>query len=69
MDERNLKAAIQEFIPDEQEVQRQIEAEWERMYERGETIREGDGAQKACDRWHRDYGDALRAIFRHHGRS
>ena len=55
-EERDMEALAGEFIPDEEEMKRQIEEEWERMYERGETIREGDASAGAYYRWLSRYG-------------
>ena len=58
----NLEAVLGEFI-DEDEVQRRIEAEWDRMYERGETIRPGDGSWAAFARWFSEWGTTLERIW------
>jgi hypothetical protein len=41
MDEQDLQAVAEEFVPDEGEIVHQIEAEWEARSQRGETIPQG----------------------------
>jgi hypothetical protein len=55
-EERELEALLGEFLPDEEEMERQIEEEWERMHARGETIREGDAPKNLHFRWMMAYG-------------
>ena len=56
MDERNLEAVAEELLPDEEEIEREIKAEWERKYERGESIRAGDASKAVYERWLRKFG-------------
>ena len=66
-DERDLEAILGEFFPDEEEFERQLQAEWNRMHEAGETIRVGDASAMLFYRWAESHGisffDALRRRF------
>ena len=46
-DERNAAVLAEEFIPDDEQIEHQIEAEWDARSQRGETIRPDDGAKGA----------------------
>ena len=64
-EERNLEAIAEEFIPDEEEIARQIRAEWEAMFQRGDTIRVGGASKDVFLRWLRTLGlDFFAALHR-----
>ena len=67
MDERNLEAVFGEFLPDDKEMERQIVAEWDRMYEQGEVIRAGDASSALFARWKREWGEVFFAILHRMG--
>jgi len=64
-EERNLEAIAEEFFPDEEEMARQIRAEWDAMAQRGDTIRVGAASQAVFGRWLRTLGlDFFAALHR-----
>ena len=66
-EQENLEAILGEFLPDDDEVERQIEAEWKRMHAAGEEIRVGDPPALLFYQWAESHGisffDALRRRF------
>jgi hypothetical protein len=68
MDERDAEAIVEEFLPDDEEVEREIEKEWERMHKRGETIRLGAASTTVFQRWFLKWGLALFPTLRRKGR-
>jgi hypothetical protein len=69
MDEsENNAAVVEEFVDSDEEIQRQIVAEWDRMYEAGDVIREGDAARSVALDWFAKWGTILeRIIYRPKG--
>jgi hypothetical protein len=64
-EERNLEAIAEEFIPDEEEIERQITEEWEARHQRGETIRVGEASKAVFLRWLHTLGlDFFAALHR-----
>ena len=64
---REIEALLAEFLPDEEEMQRQIREEYRRAHERGQQIREGDTAMLLMLRWSRQMGETLADILRRRG--
>ena len=58
-DEQDLEAIVGEFLPDDEEVKRQIEAEWKRMHAAGEEIRVGNAPALLFYRWVESMGIAF----------
>jgi len=63
----NIIANIEEFLDSDEEVERQIQAEWERKAAAGETIREGDAARSVGLDWFARWGGVLERILRREG--
>jgi hypothetical protein len=66
-EERDLEAVAKEFLPDGAQMEREIEEEWKRMHERGETIRVGDASENVRWRWMMRYGLAFFGALRSKG--
>lgn len=60
----NTIAVIEEFLDSDEEVERQIQAEWARKHAAGETIREGDAAFSVGLDWFARWGGLLEKILR-----
>ena len=67
MDERDVLAVIEEFTDSEEELERQIEDEWERMYAAGQTIRVGDASRQLAAEWMAWWGVIVASILRRKG--
>jgi RecB family exonuclease len=48
---REFETLLSEFLPDKEEIRREIEQEWDRMREGGQEIRPGDASKRALLRW------------------
>ncbi len=62
--ERDLRTLVGEFTPDREEMERQIEAEWDRLYATGEPIREGNAAFSLSLKWLAKWGHVVEKILR-----
>jgi hypothetical protein len=66
-EERDLEAIFGEFLPDDEEIQHEIEREWERRHRRGETIRVGEASTSVYQRWFLKWGIDFVSVLRRKG--
>jgi hypothetical protein len=64
---REFETLLSEFLPDKEEIRREIEQEWDRMREGGQEIRPGAASKRALLRWASGVGEEFHNILLRRG--